>query len=449
MPAIPLSTSHHQRRDGLMTLRAINLYWDQKVGAMFARPAMWSYQVKGTGPNRGLFYESGLYNSDRFYMSGSQMFRESAIIGTHGGDDKVRFAGGLDGDLDCLIYCVGGVVFRYAGGVRSAVAMPDDRAITDVAWFGNRFLYFVADGRFYWSDIADPTSISGLSFATAEAKPDGLARAIVVGDRLYLIGFKTIEVWYLTQSLTAPFQPSTAATIDMGALSADAVLESKGRIYLVSDTRQIWLLAGELTQLADDSVLEAISTAPLDVISLAVVFIDGVEFLMVTSQATTTYVFNGSDWYRWHRHGAVSMNIAATLVRDGVTYAADMTTGDIFTMQPGQNADSDGFIERVASGYIAIAGGVTRCHAVALQSARGVGSLTITDPQVEMRYSDDGGNNYSDWMPKPLGKLGEYLTRPKWSALGMMRPFGRVFEFRCTADAAFTPQAFTVNDTRM
>lgn len=449
MPTLALSTAHRQRREGLPHLRALNVYWDQSIGAFFSRPGMALYQNKGTGPSRGMFYQSGLFNGDKFYISGAQIYREDAIIGTLGGDGKARFAGGFDGEDDALVYCVDGLVYKYVAGVISAVAIPDDTLIYDVVEFGNRFLYFAADGRFYWSDVDDPSSIDGASFATAEAKPDGFARAIVVVDRMYIFGFETIEPWYLTLDPLVPFQPSTSARMDVGAFSRDGFVEEDGRIYFVSNKRQVFLLAGALTQIADDSVLEAINTGAMENIALSIVYIGGREFLMLTDKDEDTYAFDGANWYRWRRHRKVSMNIAATIIKDGVTYASDMTSGDIFTMDSSLNADVDGFMERVVSAYYPLAAGRVRNSDVSLQTARGVGTLAVIDPQVELRYADDGGYHFSNWAAKPLGKMGRFGSRPRWNSLGFRRPYGRVYELRCTDDVEFTPQALVVDEARL
>lgn len=42
----------------------------------------------------------------------------------------------------------------------------------------------------------------------------------------------------------------------------------------------------------------------------------------------------------------------------------------------------------------------------------------MTDHYVRMRYSDDGGHNFSNWEEASLGAIGEYEERPVFTRLG-------------------------------
>lgn len=53
---------------------------------------------------------------------------------------------------------------------------------------------------------------------------------------------------------------------------------------------------------------------------------------------------------------------------------------------------------------------------------------------VEMRYSNDGGHNYSNWQAREAGGTGAFLTPMVWRRLGRSRD-ERIWEFRDTSDA--------------
>ena len=55
----------------------------------------------------------------------------------------------------------------------------------------------------------------------------------------------------------------------------------------------------------------------------------------------------------------------------------------------------------------------------------GVGLATGqgSDPQAVLRYSTDGGHSWSNEIPAPIGKVGEYDTRVIWHRLGRARDF--------------------------
>jgi hypothetical protein len=52
-----------------------------------------------------------------------------------------------------------------------------------------------------------------------------------------------------------------------------------------------------------------------------------------------------------------------------------------------------------------------------------------SDPQVMLRFSDDGGHTWSNELWKPMGKIGEYYKRVIWRRLGMtVKLRDRVYE---------------------
>ena len=60
-----------------------------------------------------------------------------------------------------------------------------------------------------------------------------------------------------------------------------------------------------------------------------------------------------------------------------------------------------------------------------LDMETGVGLATGqgSDPQAVLRYSTDGGHSWSNEIPAPIGKVGEYDTRVIWHRLGRARDF--------------------------
>jgi hypothetical protein len=71
------------------------------------------------------------------------------------------------------------------------------------------------NGRFYWIDAGE-IFIDGLNFATAERTPDGINAVRVIGDNLWLFGPNSVEVWYATGDLTAPFKRVQGRLFDRG-----------------------------------------------------------------------------------------------------------------------------------------------------------------------------------------------------------------------------------------
>jgi hypothetical protein len=77
----------------------------------------------------------------------------------------------------------------------------------------------------------------------------------------------------------------------------------------------------------------------------------------------------------------------------------------------------------------------TAQHSLQLDIESGVG-LNLgqgSDPQVMLRWSDDGGHTWSNEHWSPVGKIGEYYKRVFWRRLGMtLKLRDRVYEVSMT-----------------
>ena len=448
MPTIELSKSHVETRLGFPSLRCLNMYYDDGLSAHVPRPGMTVYGVYGSGPVRGVFYQAGLFGGSLFWVSGTQLWRDGAIVGTIAGEGSVRIAGGLDGSDDCLVFVSSGNVWKYVGGAITAVTMPASEDIVDVAYYGSRYLYLMATGKFFFSDITDPSTIDSLNFYTAESRPDSAYRLCVSGGSLYVIGSATVEVWDETGDTDDPYAPARNLRMDIGAFSGDLVLETQGAIFFVSHDRKVYALPG-LNMIADDSVLRALKVAPLGVTSICSLESEERRFIMITDKADDTFVYDGSNWVRWNKRGYKSLNIAVSATKGGVTYAGDMDTGVIYKFDANATQDGSVGVDYVCSAFVPLKADRVRMANLALASARGAGSLTQSDPLVEMTYSDDMGQTWAGWWSAPLGGYGKYGNYAKWHNLGLMVPHGRVLEFRCTDGVYFAPNAVIFNESRL
>lgn len=71
-------------------------------------------------------------------------------------------------------------------------------------------------------------------------------------------------------------------------------------------------------------------------------------------------------------------------------------------------------------------------HRLELHMETGVSNTNApgNDAQVMMKYSDDGGHNWSREHWRPIGKQGKYKDRVIWRKLGSSRE--RIFQFEIT-----------------
>lgn len=57
--------------------------------------------------------------------------------------------------------------------------------------------------------------------------------------------------------------------------------------------------------------------------------------------------------------------------------------------------------------------------------------MADTDHYVEVRYSKDGGRNWSNWKRRSIGKIGEYQQRVKLNRMGLGRTW--IFDIKVSS----------------
>jgi hypothetical protein len=127
------------------------------------------------------------------------------------------------------------------------VDTPDNVGIVSVAYISGFVVCVVAqgygvNGRFYWINPGD-TFIENLNFATAERSPDGLISARAVGDELWLLGYNSTEVWYVSGGADTPFLRVQGRLFDRGVFPGTdvqikdnvMVMDSDGFVYRIVD----------------------------------------------------------------------------------------------------------------------------------------------------------------------------------------------------------------------
>jgi hypothetical protein len=71
---------------------------------------------------------------------------------------------------------------------------------------------------------------------------------------------------------------------------------------------------------------------------------------------------------------------------------------------------------------------------------------TYANPVVELRFSKDGGFEWSNWKQKPLGANGKFRLNPTWRSLGFFAYPGALFEIRVTDPVPFRISGMVAND---
>jgi hypothetical protein len=294
--------------------------------------------------------------------------------------------------------------------------------------------------------------VDPLDFASAEGSPDNLVSLIVDHREIWLFGQTSVEVWYNAGLPDFPLArikgafneigcaaPFSVAKLDNGVFWLGADARGKGIVYRsqgyngqrISTHAVEWQIQ-QYTDISDATAY----TYQQDGHSFYVLNFPSADITWVYDVATQAW-HQRAGWLNnrfTRQRGDCQMSFNGEIVIGdylaGVIYAYDLT---VYT-----EAES---VQKWLRSWRALPTGQNNLkrsaqHNFQLDCESGVGLDGIaqgTDPQVMLRWSDDGGHTWSNEHWKSMGKIGKTGKRVIWRRLGMtMKLRDRVYEISGT-----------------
>lgn len=305
------------------------------------------------------------------------------------------------------------------------------------------FFIVVADdtGDFYKSALENPTSWDATEFENAEGRPDKLKTCHAADDFLYLFGEYSTESWYNAGGSTFPFRRAEGGVSSWGIEAPYSVAEGDNAIYFLGRTREggieVCRTAGAQVQIVSTvEISDEINNLSTTNDAFAFIYAQNSHMFYVltfdTAQRTFVFDISTNFWHirktkgydRWRANGHLFFNKKH--------YVGDFQNGNFYQVDLNTLTDNGDYIKWIRRSPVIDAHYVSLIFdEIVLDCEGGVGTLT-TDAEVAMRYSDDGGNTWSDDIIASIGKLGEYKTKAQWFQLGSS--YERIFEFWGTDD---------------
>lgn len=404
--------------------------------------------MPGTGPVRCLYRAS---NGSLYGVQGSGVYRYKT--GTWVSMATLDSQSGPVHAADNSLY----VVFVDGTLTAPTIGLADDAvgSMSGEGWYGANFVEYVdsylvfnkpGTQTFYITGQLD-LSLDALDFASAESFPDNVVSMLVDHREIWLFGDDTIEVFSNTGAADFPFERINGALMPQGC----AAPHSPARF----DNSVVWLGKNEsgdcIVWRANGYNPARISTHALEnelrsyeTIRDAQAFVyqqNGHTFYQLTfPSAGKTWVFDAATGL-WHeracrksdgsltRHRA---NCHAFVGRDHLV--GDFESGNVYALDPETYTDNGDVIFRTKSFQHIVTDGKRQFfRSIDLDMEAGVGNSDDPDPQLWLRWSDDGGYTWSATVAMSMGKVGEYGRRISRNRLGMGRD--RIFEVSTTAKA--------------
>lgn len=330
------------------------------------------------------------------------------------------------------------------------VDFPD--GVTVALYLDGYFVVF-GDGtqKAYWNETpGSGTAWNGLDFGSAEGAPDPLVGGTTDNRTMWLVGSASAELWRTTTDADAPIQRMDGVFIEQGAASGWTVAKIDNGVAWLSqsdngDGLVLWSSGSSPQRISDHPLETAIRS--YSTISDAFAFaleIDGHSFYVLTfptADATWMYDFATQKWSEWlwrdgatnefHRHRA---NCHMFFNRKHLV--GDWESGKVYSLEMDVYTDGGDAIKRLRRTQT-LSKGNARLFFGELQidMETGVANAAEDDPQVMMRYSNDGGHTWSNEKQKSIGQTGQYGKRVKFGPTGSGR--NRVWELSMTDPVKF------------
>lgn len=438
----------------------------------------------GTGPIRGLWTFGGY----GYVVSGSKLYKmapnyTTTLLGTIANTGPVSIS---DNGIQMFIAANGpGYIYNANTDVFAPITDPDYPGALTVGFIDGYFTFIEPNSQKLWvTSLYDGQSVDPLDFASAEGAPDNLISMIVDHREVWLFGTNSVEVWYDSGNAGFPLERIQGAFNEIGCAATYSVAKlDNGLFWLGADARGqgiVYRANGYTgTRVSTHAIEYAISQ--YSTISDAIGYTyqqNGHGFYVLvfpTANATWVYDVATQAWHEragWDNGNFIRHRGNCQMAYNNKIIIGDYENGNIYAFDLNVY-DDNGDTQKWLRSWRALPTGTnnlkrTAHHSLQLDCESGVGvlgpSLPInailyivtendeflmtenndnlvadvvegiaTDPQVMLRWSDDGGHTWSNEHWASMGRIGEYYRRVFWRRLGMtLKLRDRVYEISGT-----------------
>ena len=444
-----------------------------KEGGFLSRcPGLSVQTTVGSGPIRGLWQ----YNGYAYAVSGSELYKIDSDYGaTKLGD--VTGTGPVsmvDNGTQLFVACnPDGFIYNDSTLVFAQITDVDFPGAVTVGYLDGYFVFNEPNSQKFWvTSLLDGTSVDPLDFASAEGYPDDIVSLNVNHREIWLFGNNSIEVWYNAGTPDFPMARIQGAFMESGCEAAYSVAKLDNALYwLGSDAR-----GRGMVYRSNGYNFIRVSTHAIEYeiqnygdISDAIGYTyqqAGHAFYVLTfpnAQKTWCYDVATQLWHeranfqngQFGRHRsncqmAFNDEVIVGDYQNGNLYAFNLNSyatefvlllesGSLLLLEDGNPMGLESTttsLDKWLRSWRALATGTnnlkrTAQHSLQLDCEAGVG-LTKgqgSNPEVLLRWSDDGGHTWSNYHSRTMGQTGEYGQRVIWRRLGMTEKLrDRVYE---------------------
>jgi hypothetical protein len=466
--------------------RMVNLFPEavpnegKEAGFLNRAPGLSLLTTVGTGPVRGLWSFEGF----TYAVSGNTLYKinssyTATALGTVAGTGQVSMA---DNGTQLFVAANGpSYIYNSNTNVFQQITDPDFPGALTVSYLDGYFIFNEPNSQKIWvTSLLEGTQVDPLDFASAEGSPDGLVAVIVNNREAWLFGTNSIEVWYDAGTPDFPLARIQGASNEIGCAATFSVAKLDNSIFwLGQDARGrgiVYRNNGYTGIRASNHAIEWQIQQYGD-ISNAIAYTyqqDGHSFYVLTFptvQKTWVYDVVTQSWHEragWSNGNFIRYRPNCQTAFNSEVILGDYESGNLYKYDLDVYADN-GQIQKWLRSWRVIPSGQnnlrrTAQHSLQLDCETGVGLNGIdpnddvewffytssgdqlvtntgdlllfspptvegADPEVMLRWSDDGGHTWSNEHWASMGRIGQYGRRVFWRRLGMtLKLRDRVYE---------------------
>lgn len=438
---IPL-TSHAYELESkpLSAQRLVNMYYEPASEETKTKEAVYDtggldlFATVGDGPIWGIHPMGSLL----YVVSGSNVYKindatSGTLLGSIGtvADDVIM----SDDGNDVIIVKEDGAAYLADSSSLTQITDGDFPSVSSVTVLDTYSIFTKKDTTQYIiSALNDASAYDAADIASAEESPDLLVRAFANHGQLWLFGQRTTEVHNFTDSGDFPYAPQANATMQRGCGAKRSVAQEDNTLFWLGDDRIVYRADGySPVRISTHAIEKAIQD--YTTISDAVAFVytqNGHKFYTLTfptELVTWVYDIATGKWSQRQSFEKGRWRASGFAFQFNKNLVGDFENGNIYEINPNSYTENGATIQRIITlpNVFNDTKRIVFSNFIAdFDAGLGLVSGQGSDPQVMMRYSNDGGYTWSNGLWGSMGQIGEYSQRTAWYRLGIGRQ--RVFE---------------------
>lgn len=421
MPMIEFVGQSGSDRDNIAAnpSRLLNCYGEPSVGGPRVLKS-----VPGMTPHAKLptvFIRAMFTSDNRIYaLSGGALWRimpDGSTFNIGPTLDSEQASISSNNGIKTLV--IGGKYYTYNG---TNLADPTPGAFSNfgsVEFFGNYTILTELGGRrFQWSDLANPVSLPGLNFQTADGRDDNLIRSYSIGGQLWMFKQTSHEIWYNTGGAGAnAFERQAGGVRDVGLLAFNLIDKFVGSAFMVGSDGRAHIVNG--------SALQPVSTPPVETAIRQCrpryVFCyedEGHTFCCITFRDCPAWCYDVATG-EWHERSEGVNNQSwggQTTTKLGRNWFIGRDNGEISMFTRSNSDGNKPLVREAISKALYLDGERFVAREIEFFPLQG-----FSDGRLSLFISRDGGITWGTEKSRAIGPKGEYGKRTIWRNLGQAR----------------------------